>query len=35
MKGLLRMNPEDRLTGEEALKHPYFDSIRSRDDYIV
>lgn len=26
--GLLKMNPADRLTGEDALRHPYFDAIR-------
>ena len=28
MIGLLKMNPADRLTGEEALRHHYFDDIR-------
>ena len=28
IKSLLRMNPEQRLTAIDALKHPYFDGIR-------
>ena len=28
MIGLLKMDPSDRLTGEQALRHPYFDDIR-------
>jgi serine/threonine protein kinase len=28
LKQLLRMNPADRLTAIDALKHPYFDGIR-------
>ena len=28
LKGLLKMEPSDRLTAIEALKHPYFDNIR-------
>jgi cyclin-dependent kinase-like len=33
LKQLLRMNPSDRLTAVDALKHPYFDGIRE-DDFI-
>ena len=28
MIGLLKMDPAERLTGEQALKHKYFDDIR-------
>lgn len=28
MISLLKMNPADRLSGEEALRHTYFDDIR-------
>jgi hypothetical protein len=28
MIGLLKMDPAERLTGEQALRHPYFDDIR-------
>jgi cyclin-dependent kinase-like len=28
MAGLLKMDPAERLTGEQALRHPYFDDIR-------
>lgn len=31
LKQLLKMNPADRLTAIEALKHPYFDGIREED----
>lgn len=31
MIGLLQMDPADRLTGEQALSHKYFDSIRDPD----
>lgn len=31
MKQLLKMNPTDRLTALDALKHPYFDGIREED----
>jgi serine/threonine protein kinase len=31
LKQLLRMNPQDRLTALDALKHPYFDGIREED----
>jgi len=26
------MNPADRLTGEQALQHPWFDDIRNAND---
>lgn len=26
MKSLLKMNPKERLTANEALNHPYFES---------
>jgi cyclin-dependent kinase-like len=28
MTGMLKMDPEDRLTAGECLAHPYFDGIR-------
>ena len=28
MNGMLKMDPEERLTGVECLAHPYFDGIR-------
>ena len=28
MKALLKMDPKERLTGLEALQHPYFDELR-------
>ena len=28
LKQLLKMNPSERLTAQEALAHPYFDGIR-------
>ena len=28
LKQLLKMNPADRLTAFDALKHPYFDGLR-------
>ena len=28
MIGLLQLDPQDRYTGEQALRHPYFDDIR-------
>lgn len=31
MNGLLRMDPSERLTGEQALAHSYFDDIRELD----
>jgi serine/threonine protein kinase len=31
MKQLLRMNPAERLTAIDALKHPYFDGVREED----
>jgi cyclin-dependent kinase-like len=31
MIGLLQLDPADRLTGEQALRHPYFDDIRDPD----
>lgn len=31
LKGLVRMNPADRMTAIDALKHPYFDGIREED----
>ena len=33
MKQVLRMEPSDRLTAIDALKHPYFDGIRE-DDFL-
>ena len=33
MKGLLEMDPRKRLTAKQALQHPYFDDIRSEDEY--
>ena len=31
MIGLLKMDPSQRLTGEQALMHEYFDDIREPD----
>lgn len=33
LKQLLKMNPADRLTAIDALKHPYFDGLRE-DDFL-
>ena len=33
LKQLLKMNPSDRLTAIDALKHPYFDGLRE-DDFL-
>jgi hypothetical protein len=27
LKGLLKLDPHERLTAEEALRHPYFDGL--------
>lgn len=27
LKGLLKLDPQERLTAEEALRHPYFDGL--------
>ncbi len=32
MTGLLKMDPSERLNGEQALAHPYFDDIRDPAD---
>jgi serine/threonine protein kinase len=32
MIGLLKMDPAERLTGEQALQHPWFDDIRDPND---
>lgn len=32
MSGLLNMNPSERLTGEQALLHQWFDDIRNPED---
>jgi hypothetical protein len=32
MTGLLKMDPGERFTGEQALAHPYFDDIRDPAD---
>ena len=29
LKGLLKLNPSERLTTEEALRHPYFDGLNN------
>lgn len=34
MTGLLKMDPFERFTGEQALAHPYFDDIRDPSDLI-
>ena len=34
MTGLLKMDPAERFTGEQALAHPYFDDIREPADKI-
>lgn len=34
MTGLLRMDPADRFSGEQALAHPYFDDIRDPADLL-
>lgn len=31
LKQLLKMNPGDRLTAFDALKHPYFDGLREEE----
>jgi cyclin-dependent kinase-like len=33
LKQLIKMNPGDRLTAIDALKHPYFDGLRE-DDFL-
>jgi len=33
LKQLLKMNPADRLTAIDALKHPYFDGLRE-DEFL-
>ena len=33
LNGLLQMNPQKRLTAEQALVHPYFDDMRERKDH--
>jgi hypothetical protein len=33
LKQLVKMNPADRLTAVDALKHPYFDGLRE-DDFL-
>ena len=32
MSGLLKMDPSERITGEQALQHPWFDDIRNPED---
>jgi len=32
MVGLLQMDPSNRLTGEQALQHPWFDDIRNHEE---
>ncbi|XP_067469595.1 cyclin-dependent kinase-like 1 isoform X1 [Thunnus thynnus] len=32
MKGCLRMDPSERLTCEQLLQHPYFDSLREKSE---
>jgi cyclin-dependent kinase-like len=32
LKGMLRINPEERLTALACLKHGYFDEVRNRED---
>ena len=34
MQGLLKMDPAERFTGEQALAHPYFDDIRDPADLL-
>lgn len=34
MKGLLEMDPNKRLTAEDALKHPYFEDILSKESFF-
>ncbi len=29
LKGLLKMDPQERLTAEEALRHPYFEGLNN------
>jgi hypothetical protein len=31
MKALLKLDPNERLTGKEALNHPYFEGLREQD----
>ena len=32
MSGFLQMDPSKRITGEQALQHPWFDDIRNPED---
>ena len=32
MKSLLKMDPKERITAEEAFNHPYFDGIKEKDE---
>jgi cyclin-dependent kinase-like len=34
MIGLLKMDPSQRLNGEQALMHEYFDDVREPDDML-
>ena len=34
MIGLLKMDPSQRLTGDQALMHEYFDDVREPDDIV-
>jgi cyclin-dependent kinase-like len=31
LKGLLKMDPDERLSASKALEHPYFDGIRDEN----
>lgn len=35
MSGLLKMDPSQRMTGEEALQHQWFDDIRNPEDDAI
>jgi hypothetical protein len=32
MKGLLKMDPRERLTAKEAMFHPFFDGLRNENE---
>ena len=34
MKSLLKMDPKNRITSEEALRHPYFEGLFENDESL-
>jgi len=34
MKGLLKMDPKDRMSSNDAINHPYFEGLKEEEEGV-